>query len=309
MLVADLTNDGTPEVVVLDGLTPKVGVYLGNRNPLDPAAPGAPGGAGVEEGPDYELTLDAQRAYFLVAEDFDRDGFLDLAIAADGKIMFFRNNYWSDQQLQFSPPAGGTPVVVVGTQVMGLAVADFNRDGYPDLAAVDPDFGALSILIHQGCWEFRLESRIKIEGEPVFVVPLDCDRNGLVDLAIAERATNQVTLVLNELTDIGAISRPDGCQRTVPQPEMADQVKLTVAFSFPVGPEPVGLAVEDYDQNGMADIAVVLAGGGPPGTDPAVQVIYNPCCCLDCGSNVPCCVEADSELERCPEEVGGGPKG
>ena len=309
VLVEDFTNDGAPEVVVLDGLTPKVGVYLGSRDPLTPAAPGAADGAGVEEGPDNVLPLDAQRAYFLAAADFDRDGLLDLVVAADGKVMFFQNKFSTAQGLQFRPPERGTPEKVVGTKVAGLAVADFNRDGYLDVAAVDPDFGALSILIHKGCWEFQLESRTKIEGDPVFVVPLDCDRNGLVDLAIAERATNQITLVLNQLVGHTDVDRPDGCQRTVPPPEKGDQVQLTVAFSFRVGPEPVGLAVADYDLNGMSDIAVVLAGGGPPGTDPVVQIIYNPCCCKDCDTNVPCCGEADSEVDRGPEEVGASPKG
>jgi hypothetical protein len=247
--------------------------------------------------------------------DFDRDGYLDLVVAADGKIMFFRNQFTPGGTLGFAPPPQNvfpraTPEVVVGTQVVGLAVADFDRDGYLDVAAVDPEFGALSILMNRGgCWEFQMVARIKMEGEPVFIVAFDCDRNALIDLAIAERATDQVTIVLNRLQNLRDISRPDLCDRTVPSPEKVDDTELFVTFSFPVGPQPVGLAVADFDQNGISDLAVALNGGGPPGTDPAAKVIYNPCCCAICDKGTSCCGEAESELERCPEEVGGAPKG
>lgn len=315
VLAADLTNDGALEVVVLDGLTPKIGVYQGEREGLNPAAPGSPGGSSVTEPVSIVLPISAHRAHFMATGDFDRDGYLDLVVAADGKIMFFRNQFTPGGTLGFAPPAQdvfpqATPEVVVGTKVMGLAVADFDRDGYLDVAAVDPEFGALSILMNQGgCWEFQMVARIKMEGEPVFIVPFDCDRNSIVDLAIAERATNQITIVLNQLTGMRDITRPDPCQRTVPAPEKADETGFFVAFSFSVGPQPVGLAVADFDQNGISDLAVALKGGGPPGTAPAAQVIYNPCCCAICGRNVPCCGEAESELDRCPEEVGGAPKG
>lgn len=315
VLAVDLTNDGALEVVVLDGLTPMIGVYQGDRSGLNPAVPGSSGGTSVAEVASLVFPISAYRAYYMATGDFDRDGYLDLVVAADGKIMFFRNEFAPGGTLRLAPPAQdifpqATPEIVVGTKVVGLAVADFDRDGYLDVAAVDPDFGALSILINQGgCWEFHMVARIKMEGEPVFIVPIDCDRNSLVDLAIAERATDQVTIVLNKLEALQEGSRPDPCGRTVPSPEKFDVTQFFVAFSFAVGPQPVGLAVADFDRNGIYDIAVALNGGGPPGTVSAAQVIYNPCCCNICGVNTPCCGEAESELERCPEEIGGAPKG
>jgi len=243
-----------------------------------------------------------------------------LAVAADGEILFYNNNYSHQTGLTFSPPGATTanpsPTtnIVLGTKVVGIAVADFNRDGYLDLAAVDPEFGALSIILDRGCWKFELFTRIKKDSQPVFVVPLDCDRNGLIDLAVAEFATNRVEIVLNELIcheKADGFKRPDPCDWTVPPPENIDRIQFFRSHSYAVGAGPISLAVADFDLNGMPDIAVALNGAdgtSTPGSTPEVQIIYNPCCCLNCELKKPCCDPADSERDICPEKVGAAPK-
>ena len=112
--------------------------------------------------------------------------------------------------------------------------------------------------------------------------------------------------------------RPDRCtrfaERYAPESpaELTDQVVFRRAFDIPVqsGGRPVGLAVGDYDRNGMQDIAVVLNGAGNPAGAgiPAVQVIYNPCCCPVCDGEdvpIPCC-EDGLEEEPAEKECGGG---
>jgi len=303
LATADLTGDGVLDVVVLDGITPQLAVFRGERDPIDPAVAA---NTSASHGPNVVIPLPGyKRASFVVIADFDRDGRLDLAVAADGSVLFFKNT-------AVPSSASFTLVheVVVGTHVKGLAVADFNRNGYPDVAAVDPEFGALSIIRNHGCWDLRLEQRLKIEGGPVFVAAIDADRNGLVDLAVAEQHTNQVTIVLNELVGHEDFARPDRCGETVDCPEQIDTTEFFVSHSFRVGEQPVGLAVADFNRDGILDIAVALKGGGPAGSGPAVQIIYNPSCCPDCDGQIRCCPESDSERDTCPELLGTtDPKG
>jgi len=321
LTVGDFNNDGALDVAALDGLTPQIGIYSGNR-----AAPAAavPPDDSVNDGPIFTQRIGANRAYFVAAGDFDRDGLLDLVVAADGQLFFYRNTTnitAPGAAITFAPPAPTaanprpTTNIVLGTKILGIAVADFNRDGYLDLAAVDPEFGALSIILNRGCWKFELLQRIKKDGEPVFVVPLDCDRNGLIDLVVAERVTDRVEIVLNELIcheTPDESRRPDPCDWTVPSPrytaENIDRIQFFVSHSYSVGPGPISLAVADFDLNGMDDIAVALNGGSSAGTGPAVQIIYNPCCCPNCAGNKPCCDPAETERGVCPEKVGAAPK-
>lgn len=278
--LADFNNDGATDVVVLDGISMKVGVYAGDRAALRPAvlAQGSASGS-----PACLLNLEGEEAYFLGAADFDRDGFADLVVSVGGYLHFFRNESTS-KEIKFSPVAQ----VKLGKKLRSFAIADFNRDGYLDLAVVDPDFAALTIVVNGGCWKFERGQRIKFDGGPVFIVAGDLDRNGLVDLVVAERDANRVSIVVTELTTLGKISRPDQCKQTVTSPEQMDVVNLRVARIFDVGKTPVALVAEDFDLNGIVDLGVALF------TDNTVQIIYNPCLCLDCGGKVPCATPANT---------------
>ena len=279
LVLADFNNDGALDIALLDGLTPKIGVYFGKRNPIGPVIPS---NGSLRGDPAFNIELPGDRAYFMATADFDRDGLSDIAVAVDGKVLIYVNTVKS-----FVKAAS----VVVGTKVTGLAVADFNRDGYSDIAAVDPEFGTLAIILNKGCGKFELFTRIKKDGAPTSIAVLDCNRDGLPDLAVAEREKNRVEIVLTELIGTTHIERSDPCLRSVG--ELADKVRFVKSHSITVGPEPISLAVADFDLNGMPDIAVALHGadGTTKGdSPPEVQVIYNPCCCQDCKGDIPCCL-------------------
>jgi len=317
LVVDDFNNDGSDDVVVLDGITPQIMGYFSNRAGPSPAIPCPPSSVATAKTPPVgpiSLPGGVPRAQFLVAADFDRDGWLDLAVAAGGKIFFYENTFYKNPEQGFKivKNKNNQPIsIVVGTNVTSVAVADFNRDGYVDLAAVDPDFGTLAIIRNKGCWDFALWKRIKKDGGPYFVAILDCDRNGLPDIAVAERDADRVEIVLTMLKGTGYITRPDPCTRTVRPPELVDQVEFAPAFNISVKPGPVGLAIADYDRNGMQDIAVVLGGADgttDPNSSPEVQVIYNPCCCRNCEEEIPCCPPEGEPAKTCGEE-GGTKKG
>src|SRR4029077_2256235 len=68
----------------------------------------------------------------------------------------------------------------------GLAVADFNRDGKPDIAAVHA--GTVSILFNQGAGNFGAQHDTALGSGSVSVQALAADVNndGKIDLVIAQ---------------------------------------------------------------------------------------------------------------------------
>lgn len=240
LTLGDFDADGVLDIALLDSLGLKV-VFPGSKiGPID-------------------LSNLAQICHvaFVATADFDRDGDLDLVVASNNSLLFFENKCLGKFEFKAS--------LVLGHMLRGIAILDINNDGKLDLAVVDPAFAALTIVCNNGCWNFKLAQRIKLDGQPVFVVAGDFDRDGKTDLAVAEYETNCVTILRN----IGKIFALDQ--------------------SIKVGTNPISLAVGDFDRNGILDLAVALFGG-PAGTGPAVQVIYNPLCTADdCTGKPPCC--------------------
>lgn len=267
LVVADLDRDGANDVAVLDGISMKIGVHYGSRAALLPPIPAQ--GSAVRP-PDKVIALEGEQAYFLGAADFDRDGILDLVVAVDGNLVFLPGNGAAAQKVK------------LGKKLVSFALADFNRDGYVDVAVVDPEFMALTVVYNRGCWRFERGPRFKFDGGPVAVVAGDFDRNGLVDLAVAEKEANRVTLVMSELAGQEEVKRADPANYGPAQPEQIGLVKFKLARVFEVGKSPVALAAEDFDQNGTLDLAVALFG------ENKVQVIYNPAECLNCAGQVIC---------------------
>ncbi|MGC9075571.1 MAG: FG-GAP repeat domain-containing protein [Candidatus Bipolaricaulaceae bacterium] len=267
LVVADFDKDGATDVAVLDGISMKIGIYLGARAALYSPIPAQ---GSTAKPPDRLINLEGEQAYFLGAADFDRDGTLDLVVSVDGNLVFY-------------PGTEGVPTKVkLGKKLVSFALADFNRDGYVDIAVVDPEFGALTVVFNRGCWQFERGPRLKFDGQPVAVVTGDFDRNGLVDLAVAEKEANRVSFVINELANLWEIKRPDPCTHTVPSPEKVDYVGFKVVQVVGVGKNPVALVAEDFDMNGILDVAVAIFG------ENKVQLIYNPCLCPDCTGKIPC---------------------
>lgn len=285
LALADFDQDGTTDVAVLDGISMKVGFYLGARAKLAPAVPAQ---GSLARPPDLSLALDGRDPYFLGVGDFDRDGLVDLVVSVDGFLVFLGNET-REGKLQLTKKAE----VKLGTKLKAFALADFNRDGYVDVAVVDPEFGALTVVLNRGCWRFERGARLKLDGGPVAVVAADFDRNGLLDLAVAEKDANRVVLILQELVDLGKVERPDPATHTVSAPERVDLTAFRMAHAFEVGRAPVALAAEDFDRDGMVDLAVALHG------ENKVGVIYNPALCRDCAGRIP--GQARAAEEKTPE--------
>ena len=190
----------------------------------------------------------------LAIGDFNGDSRPDLAVANLGNNtvqVLLR----TDRSFSFEP------AIVVGDQPSNVAATDFNGDGRPDLAVSNYGSDTVSILLRNAANDgFTPDtgSPIQVGDGPLGIALSDFDDDGATDLAVANNASDTVT-VLRRTT--GGFT--------------ADPVA-----PIPAGDGPYGLAVADFDGDGRPDLAVghdaasevrVLLNtttAAPPPTDP-----------------------------------------
>ena len=112
------------------------------------------------------------------AADFNLDGHLDVAVTGNGNnIPIF---------LLLGDGKGGFTqqnVPVVNGYGRGLVTADFDHDGYPDLAVAYYSSGALHVLYGRGDGTFEPPVQIgTVSNDPYGLVALDVNQDGHLDL-------------------------------------------------------------------------------------------------------------------------------
>ncbi len=141
--VGDLDGDGLPDVVVSDGA--QSGVFR-----IDLFLNDGRGGLGS---PISYSTRQEVRGIGIA--DFNSDGIADLVLAESG--------YPSGSVELFIGQGNGVflpPIVLPGQGTFwgGLAVADFNRDGLPDIAVSSSQANGITVLLNQGDGGFAMTS-------------------------------------------------------------------------------------------------------------------------------------------------------
>jgi hypothetical protein len=136
----------------------------------------------------------------------------------------------------------------------GLAVADFNRDGVPDLAVLQLESGAsrsfvLTIFTGNGDGTFRSVSSVPIGAEASGIAAGDFNQDGVMDLAVGHASANLGT----DITIL--LGNGDGTFRTGATYRMSGAVR--------------SIASADLNRDGRLDLAVangqsitILAGNG-----------------------------------------------
>jgi hypothetical protein len=139
MAVADLNNDGNLDVVVINQSSAVLSVLLGN-------------GDGSFRPPVNTAILAEPQA--VAAADFNADGHMDLVYTSGGV-----NGGWGSVEVLLGDGQGGFAArhqYQVHTQNPGgLAVADLNTDGRPDVVTVNPS--TISVLLGNGDGTLRYD--------------------------------------------------------------------------------------------------------------------------------------------------------
>ncbi len=124
-----------------------------------------------------------------------------------------------------------------GSKPAASATADFNGDGYADLAVANQGDSTVSILMNDGSGSFTTGQVIPVPSGPDAIVAGDFNGDGKQDLAVASRDANVVTI----LTGNG-----DGT--------------FTIAQEIPVAAGPAAIVSADFNGDGKADLAVASTG-------------------------------------------------
>lgn len=137
---------------------------------------------------------------------------------------------------QMPQAAPGSFFIATGNQPSGLGAADFNGDGFPDLAVADRADNDVLVYLGNGNGTFtKFSGAATITGNaPAWVATGDFNGDGHQDMAVANSASNTVAILLGN---------GDG--------------SFTTGTPLTTGKKPVAIAVGDLNNDGKADLAVV----------------------------------------------------
>ncbi|HET8953297.1 MAG TPA: FG-GAP-like repeat-containing protein [Solirubrobacteraceae bacterium] len=216
--IARVNADALPDLVFGSSDSDDVYVVLRNAANTGFDAPVALVSAGNK--PDLELT------------DFTGDGRVDIAASNDAAASI---DLWVQQVNGTFLQGSGFPASL-GARALGLAQADFNGDGRPDLAVALPAIDKVAVLLGQagGGFASMPGSPFDVGDSPVGVTTADFNRDGAADLATANQGGKSISVLLRTAT--GFANDPSS-------PIVTDQFATE-------------LATADFNADGKTDLAV-----------------------------------------------------
>ncbi len=184
------------------------------------------------------LSVPAGNDSYVIANDFNRDGNLDLAIAPAFNDIAL---YLGKGDGSFYPP------VYYPIRGRNILAADFNNDGWKDLALIGSS--GIGVLLNNGNGTFQFLRSIGISFSNVLATG-DFNGDGRVDLIFTTKTPDAVIVLLG---------KGDGTFQT--------PISSTTKIGHP-GSGPYGISVGDFDGDGKLDVAIsdeylkVLKGNG-----------------------------------------------
>ena len=221
--VADVNHDGNPDILVTNADSETVSILLGDSKGQFHPSPGSPFAAG-------HLPNDIGIA------DMNRDGNLDLVIA-DHQSPYL-TILLGDGKGSFRPAPGSPIDVHSNPHPHGVAVADFNGDGKPDVVTDSWGTNQIELLLGDGNGSLATPGRYFSVGHRPYerLRSADFNRDGLPDIVTTNLDDGTVTILLG-----------DGKGSFHPAP----------GSPFPAGAKPWEVFLDDIDGDGNSDLIVI----------------------------------------------------
>jgi type II secretory pathway component GspD/PulD (secretin) len=224
--VGDFNGDNNVDIAVTNSGDDTVSILLGR------------GDGTFAAGVTYPTGLDPVS---LLAQDFDGDGQPDLAVVNQGDgtnastvSILLGNKTGGTQDGTFAAkvdyPVGVAPVAV--------ATADFNTDGFLDLAVSNHADNSVSVLFGKGDGTFGLKTDYATGNGPEGIATADFNLDGRPDLAVTNQTDSTVSILLGN---------SDGT--------------FGAHTDFTTGSGPVGILAGDFIGNGSTGLAIADATG------------------------------------------------
>lgn len=168
-------------------------------------------------------------AYAVTAADVNNDGFMDV---------LYRN---SNVTVRLGTGGGAflSAMTAPGTANRSIEVADFNRDGIPDLLTANGTGGQAGVHIGNGDGTFQTPTNFTVGSDPTKAIAADVTNDWILDLIIVNRNSNDLTIY------VGNGDGSFGAQTTIG-----------------VGNQPVWVVSDDLDDDSDADLALVNRSDG-----------------------------------------------
>ena len=220
----DFDNDGDSDLAVANKESNNIRIFLNNNGfgaILTQSSPGL-------------IATGGEDALSVASGDLNNDGNIDLVVANKGSdnISILLGNGNAGFSI-----AENSPISVAGSGSRSIVIGNFDLDPNLDLAVANSDTDNVSILLGDGYGGFSeaANSPVSVGINPVLLISDDWNNDGQLDLAIANKGSNNISILLGTETS---------------EFNEAPDSPITV------GDGPVSLTSNDFNNDTKPDLAV-----------------------------------------------------